>query len=103
MEKYLEKSREIPVRGTYDVIVAGGGTAGFAAAISAARRGSSVLVVERMNCLGGQMTAGIMGIFCAINDQEKVVVKGLPEEFFPSVGISHFSRFLVISSFFKLS
>ena len=62
MEKYLEKSREIPVRGTYDVIVAGGGTAGFAAAISAARRGSSVLVVERMNCLGGQMTAGIMGI-----------------------------------------
>ena len=28
------------------------------------------------------MTAGIMGIFCAINDQEKVVVKGLPEEFF---------------------
>lgn len=82
MEKYLEKSREIPVRGTYDVIVAGGGTAGFAAAISAARRGSSVLVVERMNCLGGQMTAGIMGIFCAINDQEKVVVKGLPEEFF---------------------
>ena len=46
MEKYLEKSREIPVRGTYDVIVAGGGTAGFAAAISAARRGSSVLVVK---------------------------------------------------------
>ena len=82
MEKYIEKVKEIPVRGTYDVIVAGGGTAGFAAAIAAARRGSSVLVVERMNCLGGQMTAGIMGIFCAINDQEKIVVRGLPEEFF---------------------
>lgn len=82
MNTYLEKARELPVRGEYDVIVAGGGTAGFAAAIAAARRGSKVLVVERMNCLGGQMTAGIMGIFCAINDQEKVVVKGLPEEFF---------------------
>ena len=82
MEKYIEKAKEIPVRGSYDVIVAGGGTAGFAAAIAAARRGSSVLVIERMNCLGGQMTAGIMGIFCAINDQEKIVVRGLPEEFF---------------------
>lgn len=82
MNTYVEKSREIPVRGSYDVIVAGGGTAGFAAAIAAARRGSSVLVLERMNCLGGQMTAGIMGIFCAINDQEKIVVKGIPEEFF---------------------
>lgn len=82
MNTYVEKSREIPVRGSYDVIVAGGGTAGFAAAIAAARRGSSVLVLERMNCLGGQMTAGIMGIFCAINDQKKIVVKGIPEEFF---------------------
>ena len=82
MKKYFEQAREIDIRGHYDIIVAGGGTAGFAAAIAAARRGSSVLVVERMNCLGGQMTAGIMGIFCAINDQEKIVVKGLPEEFF---------------------
>ncbi len=82
MKTYLEKAREIPVRGEYDVIVAGGGTAGFAAAIAASRRGSKTLVIERMNCLGGQMTAGIMGIFCAINDQEKVVIRGIPEEFF---------------------
>ena len=82
MKTYLEKARELPVRGEYDVIVAGGGTAGFAAAIASARRGAKTLVIERMNCLGGQMTAGIMGIFCAINDQEKVVIRGLAEEFF---------------------
>jgi ribulose 1,5-bisphosphate synthetase/thiazole synthase len=82
MEKHVEKARELPVVGRYDVIVAGGGVAGFAAAVASARRGSKTLVVERMNCLGGQMTSGIMGIFCAINDQEKIVIKGLPQEFF---------------------
>lgn len=81
METYFEKAKEIPVRGHYDVIVAGGGTAGFAAAIAAARRGSKTLVVERMACLGGQITAGIMGIICDINDQEKIIIKGIPLEF----------------------
>ncbi|TVP75811.1 MAG: FAD-dependent oxidoreductase [Puniceicoccaceae bacterium] len=42
----------------YDVLVAGGGTAGTAAAISAARRGHRVLLVEEMNCLGGVSTGG---------------------------------------------
>jgi len=37
----------------YDLIVAGGGFAGTAAAISAARMGASVLIVEKSNCLGG--------------------------------------------------
>lgn len=37
----------------YDVIVVGGGLAGCGAALSAARNGSSVLLVERINALGG--------------------------------------------------
>lgn len=41
-----------------DVLVAGGGTAGCAAAVAAARRGRSVLLVEEGNCLGGVSTAG---------------------------------------------
>jgi len=82
VEKYLEKERKLPVLGNFDVIVAGGGTAGFAAAIASARKGAKTLVVERMNCLGGQITSGMMGIFCAINDRDKIVIKGLPEEFF---------------------
>lgn len=40
----------------YDVIVVGGGFAGVAAAISAARGGASVLLVEQANCLGGTAT-----------------------------------------------
>ena len=37
----------------YDVIVCGGGFAGSAAALSAAREGASVLLIEYNNCLGG--------------------------------------------------
>lgn len=37
----------------YDVLVAGGGLTGVAAAIAAARQGMSVLLVEQSNCLGG--------------------------------------------------
>lgn len=42
----------------YDVIVCGGGTAGAAAAISAARQGAKTLVVERLGALGGTQTQG---------------------------------------------
>jgi len=39
----------------YDVIVCGGGTSGVAAAVSAARAGAKVLLIEKMGALGGQM------------------------------------------------
>lgn len=42
----------------YDVIVAGGGPAGIAAAVSAARQGARTALVERYGILGGMLTAG---------------------------------------------
>ena len=53
-----ELRREIPVADEVDVLVCGGGPAGFCAAIAAARAGARTLVVEQMNCLGGIATAG---------------------------------------------
>ena len=49
----------------YDVIVAGGGTAGMLAAVAAARNGAKTLVVERWGFLGGTATYGIpfLGMF----------------------------------------
>jgi glycine/D-amino acid oxidase-like deaminating enzyme len=41
-----------------DILIAGGGTAGCAAAIAAARRGHRVLLVEESNALGGVSTTG---------------------------------------------
>jgi sugar/nucleoside kinase (ribokinase family) len=51
-KKYLEPAREIPVFAETDVPVVGGGPAGTAAAIAAARLGADVLLVERYNHLG---------------------------------------------------
>lgn len=55
-----ESARVTPVRGSYDIIVAGGGPAGYAAALGAARAGASVLVLEQAACLGGIWTAGLL-------------------------------------------
>jgi lysophospholipase L1-like esterase len=44
----------------YDVVVAGGGTGGFGAAVQAARLGASVLLLEETDLIGGQMAnAGV--------------------------------------------
>lgn len=45
---------------SYDVIVCGGGTAGVAAALSAARLGASVLIVEQLGSLGGTQANGLV-------------------------------------------
>ena len=58
MSTVREPGRDLPVVREVDVCVVGGGTAGIAAATAAARYGASTMIVERYNCLGGQMTAG---------------------------------------------
>ena len=42
----------------YDVVVCGGGPAGFCAAVAAARNGANTVLVERWGMLGGTMTVG---------------------------------------------
>jgi len=52
----IEPQQRIPVARTVDVLVAGGGPAGIAAGIAAAREGAKTLVVERYGYLGGMIT-----------------------------------------------
>lgn len=46
-----------------DVLVVGGGLAGVAAAVAAARNGANVLLAEREGCLGGMATIGLVNPF----------------------------------------
>jgi len=55
-----EPARRVPLFRDCDVLVAGGGPAGTAAAIAAARAGADVALIERHNHLGGLSTGGLV-------------------------------------------
>jgi FAD dependent oxidoreductase len=55
-----EPAQRVPVFRDCDVLVAGGGPSGTAAAIAAARAGADVVLVERHNHLGGLSTGGLV-------------------------------------------
>lgn len=72
---------ETPVAYETDVLVAGGGIAGIAAAIAAARSGARVILLERGFMLGGLATAGLVTIYLPLCDGEGTQVSfGLAEE-----------------------
>jgi hypothetical protein len=72
--------REIPAENAYDIVVAGGGPAGCAAAICAARLGARVLLVEATGCLGGMGTSGLVTAFDPMADGKRALVGGLMRE-----------------------
>jgi hypothetical protein len=60
MRFYNEPSRDIPIIDHVEILVAGAGPAGFGAALTAARMGKKVLVIEQTGAVGGVATSGIM-------------------------------------------
>ena len=83
MTELLEKERKIPVLGSCDVFVAGGGVAGVSAALAAARNGASVILTEKQCILGGLATAGLVTIYLPLCDgMGRQVSFGLAEELF---------------------
>ncbi|MEY8839945.1 FAD-dependent oxidoreductase [Cribrihabitans sp. XS_ASV171] len=61
-----EAEKKTEIREHVDVLVVGGGSAGIAAAVSAARSGANVMLVERMGFLGGTLTSVTLGSICGL-------------------------------------
>lgn len=76
----VEPRRETPVRGEFDVVVAGGGPAGIAAAVSAAQEGARTLLVERYGYLGGLMTGAYVTCVLGMGDGQRQVIRGFAQE-----------------------
>ena len=68
-------------RKKFDIVIAGGGIAGVAAALAAARRGKEVALIEKTAYFGGLATTGIVNVYLPLCDgYGHQVAFGLPEE-----------------------
>jgi hypothetical protein len=85
-EFYQEPPRRIPIR-KFDVVIAGGGTAGVVAALAAARQGAKTALIESKGYTGGTVTEGGTALHSFFNlwkafpgVEKRQVVKGIPQE-----------------------
>lgn len=77
----IQEYLQVPETAEYDVLVAGGGVAGIAAALSAARYGCKTLLIEKSIMLGGLATIGLVNYFEPLcNGRGRKIIGGLCEE-----------------------
>ena len=80
-ETWDEPARSLPVIGRPDVLVVGGGSAGVAAAVAAARAGATTWLIEGSSTLGGLATVGLINLLLTLDDGAgQQVVAGLCQE-----------------------
>ena len=94
MEKALktitEPARETRVCHETDVLVVGGGPAGVAAAVAAARNGAKTVLVERYGHLGGMATGGLVILIPFLTDgTQQQVLAGLLQEMVDRLDVRH--------------
>ena len=80
--RLVTQGETIPIAGTYDLVVAGGSTTGVAAAVTAARAGLSVAIVEYNAFFGGTATAGLVPVWHSLysTDGARQIIGGITEE-----------------------
>ena len=85
-----EAARQIEVCNETDVLVVGGGPAGVAAAVAAARNGARTTLVERYGHLGGMATGGLVILIPFLSDgTEQQVLAGLMQEMVERLDTRH--------------
>lgn len=78
--KTLVYSKTVPIRSETDVVVIGGGPAGVAAAVSAARSGAKTTLIESQGALGGMCTLGLVGTAYGLGDGVRTLAGGIGRE-----------------------
>lgn len=73
-------NKELEIRYDVDVIVAGGGPAGVAAAVYAARAGADVMLIEGSACLGGLGTSGLVPAYMQFTNGVDFLADGFGRE-----------------------
>ena len=68
---------DVPVLGEYDVVVIGSGASGMTAALTAAKRGLSCVVVEKAPTFGGSAARSGAGVW--IPNNEVILAAGVPD------------------------
>jgi len=86
MRFYNEPAKNIPIR-EFDVVIAGGGTAGVVAAIASARQGAKTALIESKGYTGGVAVEGGTALHSYFNlwkafpgVEKRQVVKGIAQE-----------------------
>jgi len=83
---YTEPSRKLPAR-DFDVVIAGGGTAGVVSALAAAKQGAKTILIESKGYPGGTIVEGGTALHSFFNIwkafpgvEKRQVVRGIPQE-----------------------
>src|ERR1700758_4543616 len=77
LDRIIEPAAEVPVVRRSDLVVVGGGPAGIAAAVSGARNGLSVVLLERYAYLGGLAAGGMVLVLDDMCNGDEISVRGL--------------------------
>ena len=102
---FTKENEQLICAGTYDIVVCGGGPAGFCAAVQAARCGSKVALLEKNGMLGGILTSGGNDEIALFYARGQQVISGIGWEFVQSLarsGWAHIPDFQAEHHFAKL-
>lgn len=90
-QEFIPYSKQIPLTASVDVLVAGAGIAGCIAALTAARNGADVMLVDRFGSLGGNMgpgmfSGGVLHLSLHFPETMPGGLQGIPGEFLNRCG-----------------